>query len=311
MSNTKDRIQATLEELVSLRKIKMHLGGLKEDLKEGEDQLTKYEQNLEKYSNSLKDLENTSIRSIFTSVLGNKEEQLEEERQAYLEELLKFKEMKKEVELMQYECELLDKKTSALPGLEQTLESLKNQREKEILLSGVVAAKQLRAIAAKNDQLVYQQREVLEAYNVGEQLKSCLAVMINHLKQAKNWGNWDMAGKGRYADYNKKRAIDQAFANLHKAKQLINMYKRELNDIGIKAELPLKFESFNSFLDFFFDNLISDWIVQRKIKATLDNVYAVADMSSEINADLHKELDIIKTDLAQLEIDRDHILENN
>ena len=311
MNSTKDKIQSTLEELVSLRKVKMHLAGLKDDLKDGEDQLTKYERNLEKYSKGMKDLENTSIRSIFTSVLGNKEEQLEEERQAYLEELLKFKEMKKEVEVMQYECELLDKKTAALPGLEKSLESLKNKREKEILGSGERAANLLRGIAEKNDQLVYHQREVLEAYNVGEQLKSCLAVMINHLKQAKNWGNWDMAGKGRYADYNKKRAIDQAFANLHKAKQLINMYKRELNDIGIKADLPLKFESFNSFLDFFFDNLISDWIVQRKIKATLDNIYTVSDISTEINADLHRKLDTIKTDLGQLEIDRDHILENN
>ena len=85
----------------------------------------------------------------------------------------------------------------------------------------------------------------------------------------------------------------------------------ELNDIGVKVDLPLKFESFNSFLDFFFDNLISDWIAQRKIKATLDNIHSVADICSELNADLHTELDVIKTDLNQLEIDRDHILENN
>lgn len=311
MSNTRIQIQTTLEELVSLRKVKMHLAGLKEELGDSESNLQKLEKQLEKHSKGVKDLENTTIRSLFTKVLGNKEEQLEEERQAYLAELLKFKEKRKEVELLQYEVDLLAKKTANLPGLEKQLEVLKNKREDEILRTGEITAQKLRVIAQKSDSMVAHQRELLEAFNVGEQLKSCLAVMINHLKQAKNWGNWDMAGKGRYADYNKKRAIDQAFANLHKAQQLINMYKRELNDIGIQADLPLKFESFNSFLDFFFDNLISDWIVQRKIKATLDNIHYVADVAVEINSDLQNDLTGLKEEIIQLERDRDHILENN
>jgi len=251
------------------------------------------------------------LRSVFSKVLGNKEEQLEKERQEYLEVLLLFNEKKKELELIEYEKELLNKKTSSLPQLENKLEALKNNREKEILKSHSNVAQELLQLAKKNDDNTFLKREVLEAFKVGQSLIQVLNKILEYLSQAKNWGHHDMSGRGRHAGYAKRQAIDRANAYVHEAHRYIQHYQKELKDVGLRVNINLQTESFNSFLDFFFDNLISDWIVQKKIKNTIGQVHGTREQVIELNNSLESEVAKLEEIMKDIEQQRSHILENN
>lgn len=311
MSTTRNAIVKIIEEIVELRKVHEHLSQINLDFKQTNVSLGKLEKALEKESYDVKSLEETSLRSVFSKVLGNKEEQLEKERQEYLEALLKYNEKKKELELIEYEKELLERKTSNLDQLANKLESLKIKREKEILNSPSNAAQELRLIAKKSDEAVYLKREVKEAFEVGQGLLGVLDKILSNLSRAKNWGQYDMAGRGRGADYAKRQAIDRANAHVHQAHRYIQKYQKELADVGVRVQIELQMENFNGFVDFFFDNLITDWIVQKKIKNTLSHVQNTKQHVLQINQSLQDEFENLNHSLSKLSEQRSHLLENN
>ena len=106
----------------------------------------------------------------------------------------------------------------------------------------------------------------------GRQAKLVLEEVISLLNEAGNWGKWDMYGD-RNAKYAKKRAMDRAVRTLPNAKHKINMFIKEMKDLGENdINVNLNPIQFNNFTDFFFDNLISDWIVQQKIVSTKNDV---------------------------------------
>ena len=309
MSLTKKKIQLTLEEIVELRKVDQHLLNISRDLEHAEQGLNELESLVDKESEDVKDLENTTIKSLFTKVLGSQEEQLDDARREYLDVLLKYNEKKKRVELLEYEKELLSKKTASIDKLELKLKQLKALREREILSSHSNIAQELIHIANQQDKLTIYKKELLEAYKVGDKLVELIDQIVRKLIQAKDWGSWDLVGKNRYADYSKHQAIDRANGFVHEANHLIGVYQKELHDLGIQTDIRLQTENFNSFLDFFFDNLISDWIVQKKIKNSLAQVVSTREYVKELNLDIHQNMDGCKQKAIELERNRDQILE--
>ena len=116
-------------------------------------------------------------------------------------------------------------------------------------------------------------KEIEEAIVEGKKSSQILAAILNHLKKAEDWGKWDMYSNDRMAKYNKKQAVDRALRLLPNAQHQLNLFVRELRDLGEDAEWKnvedLHFERMG---DSFFDNLISDWIVQQRIKGTYSSV---------------------------------------
>ena len=135
--------------------------------------------------------------------------------------------------------------------------------------------------------------------------------MVHHLKQAKQWGNWDMVGgrQGRHASYSKHASIDKAKnISVWVKHELINLNK-ELKDIGHKKEhFQLNLDNFSSFTDIFFDNLISDWVIQQKISNTLSNTASVRDRIALIVESIRNEIRKVELQITQLQSDRDKIL---
>lgn len=71
----------------------------------------------------------------------------------------------------------------------------------------------------------------------------------------------------------------------HKSVQVwLRRFKRELADITIKElpEMSVQIDSFSKFADYFFDNLIFDWVVQSKINRSLESCQSVQFQVSKI-----------------------------
>jgi len=90
----------------------------------------------------------------------------------------------------------------------------------------------------------------------------------------------------------------------------LRVYEKELRDLGMEVSLRFKLQNFHSFLDFFFDNLISDWIVQQKINHTINNVLKTQDEIESINRSLKQEQKKTAKSSKALNKKRDSILES-
>lgn len=309
-SNIQTEIHKVLGEINSLEKVQRHLDDIELQIQEASTQLFKLDKRVDKELKDIDDLENFGLKSLFTKVLGSKEEQLEIERQEYLQATLKYNELKKTNELLLYEKELLQKKTRSVTRLKSELENLKQKREQEIKARKSPQADELYDIADKLERNFIIIKEVKEAIYAGESAKVSVLKVHSELRQAKQWGQWDMGGRGYGSQRGKRSAIDRANSHVHKTQQLLRVYEKELRDLGMEVSLRFKLQNFHSFLDFFFDNLISDWIVQQKINHTINNVLKTKDEIESINGSLKQEF--IKTENASIALNarRDTILES-
>ena len=277
MSSTAARINEIIKELTIAEKTESYFAELK----------ALYERNLKDYNvlvaqvdKELEDvvqIEKLSVKGLFYKALGSREGQIEKERQEYLVAALKQKEMATQLELDKYEIDILGLKVTNLGVLKSELQNLKKLREKEIMANPQEKFRSaLLGIANEMDKLYSLEVEMVEALKAGDVCISRMNTALSHFGSAKNWGQWDMVGGG--IGMIKHGSIDQGMREAFQAKNDLMRFRKELADIGLSyAGLDLNLGQVNSFMDIIFDNLITDWIVQKRIKNVLSSVESVRD----------------------------------
>jgi len=307
--DTQTELHKTLEEIQNIKNVRKHFAKTNTELAKAYKELEKFEKLLDKEYNDWKQLESLSVKSLFHKVLGSKEEQIEKERQDYLQASLKFNGIKKTVDILEYEKSLLEKKLVDVTLLENKLKTLKKQRTQELIRSSSPSGQELKEILKKTDRQIIIRNEIRRAVKTGSDASTMLERMLTFLQQAKNWGNWDMAGKGRMASYNKHDAVDRARETAFQAKHNLGKFQQDLYNLGAGSfTFDIRIDSLGSFTDIFFDNLISDWIIQQKIKNALSNVYSVKDKVNRIIQSLDKDLVKVDENLQELESAKEKII---
>ena len=253
LSEVQIQIKEVLQEFERLKNVDSHINETEEQLSHAYKELQKLEKVLDDELKDIEKLEKISVKSLFHKTLGNKEDQIDKERQEYLEASLKYNEFKKEVELLEFERDVLRKKAHDLPSVKNKLEKLKLVRAKEILASENSRVRsEFQLLMDKLDTCILLSQELDEAIDEGEKSAKLLSVIVGHLKKAGQWGYWDMASKRGGADYIKHQAIDKAMKYLPKAQHQLNLFSRELKDLGENnIHFTLDTKQFNRFTDFF------------------------------------------------------------
>lgn len=284
MSDFQKQLDKVLKQYQDFERVNKHLNDLDKRIAESYKTMDKLERILSKEQNEIEELEKLSLKGIFHKVLGSKDDQLKKERQEYLQAALKRNEHKKSVELLEYERGILENKLEKLKGIEAHAERLIKEREKNLMRTGSPVGQRILTISKTIDESKHLKREIKEALHVGQQAIMVLQEMEGYLRNARNWGNWDMMGGKGMSTYVKHTNIDRARARLHKAQNFLIRFEDELRDVynPRQMNLTLNLDSFTRFIDIFFDNLISDWIVQQRIRNALSNVIAVKDRVSRL-----------------------------
>ena len=290
LTDLQKAIHNTLDEFNNLKKVNSHLQEIETKLNEAYSKVKHYEKQLNNDLKDIEKLEENSVKSLFHSVLGNKVQQLEKERQEYLESSLKFKEYSKRIQILEFEKEILQKKIVNIEELKTRLIDLKNRRKNEILNSNNSEVKvHLETLLIDLENAKLTKKELGEAMIEGENCIKLLSIVISYLKKARDWGRWNNPNDRRGA-YMKNRSIDNAIQNLSKAQVRLDIFSKELADLGDNyIKFDLSKAQFGQFTEFFFDNLISDWIVQQKIKSTISNVESIIDKIRRIILGLKEE----------------------
>jgi hypothetical protein len=308
MADLTQKIKIALEQLTALEHAKRRHAEVKEIILKLNESWKVMDKQLDKELKDIQELEKLGVRSLFHNVLGSKEEELERERQEYLALNLKHKELVKSIEVAEFEEKVLAKKVLEIDVVERYLDKLMDLREKEILSTDDSLKDELVAVFKKMDEAIKFKEEIKQAFNAGFFALQSIARVLKYLKEAEKWGQWDMYNKSGYYDHLKHTAVDKAVDEAYRAKMNLTQYKNELADIGMHDNFALHVESFTKFTDIFFDNLISDWIVQRKIKNVLASVLAVQDKVESIQQILQKDFDEMDEKIQALEAQKNEIL---
>lgn len=274
MTEIHQDLKEALLERRQLQKVDMHFADLTARLKKETKEIGILSDLLEKEEKDLEKLESAGIKSLFYKILGDKEKQIEKERQQYLQTALKYNELSKSIDLIVYEKELLENKLGRLQIVEQRFEKLIKLREKELLRSDSEAGRALLALSKKIDTRQIELKDIDEAIIAGNEALKHVHALENQLQKARSWGQWDTYGDGTGSGWIKHQAVDRAREMLHRVRHALLNFQKELSDVYEDAyiDINLRMEKIDRFVDIFFDNLITDWIVQQKIKKALDNV---------------------------------------
>lgn len=220
-------------------------------------------------------LEGLSLGSIFYTVLGDKEQRLDRERQEFLAAKLQRDQCQYAISSLELDLADLKDKLSALGNLDSAYQALLERKEKILLSSENGLSHQLLDITGLQANLQADRKELQEAVGAGQTVLTILDGVINSLNSAEGWGNWDMLGGGILADLAKHSKIDDARDQAHQAQELLRRFQRELADIQSAESFLIDISSFDTFVDFFLDSLIVDWIVQSKIHNSLERTTQV------------------------------------
>ncbi|MBR5755389.1 MAG: hypothetical protein IKX97_06200 [Erysipelotrichaceae bacterium] len=116
--------------------------------------------------------------------------------------------------------------------------------------------------------MVYVDSEVYEAIDAATEALDRLHEARDTLSSARNWGLFDMVGGGLLATVVKRKKMLAAQKQMDAARQALENFKDELDDV---FDLDLKMDDFVSFADLFLDNFFfGDIVVQGRISEALN-----------------------------------------
>jgi hypothetical protein len=311
MSQLQQQLRESIQELEQIRKIQDHTAQLSVRLAEEEKALQVMETTLAKEQRDVETLEREGLTSMFRKFLGDREEQLEKEREEYLRASLRFNELYKSVELIRFELDLLSKKEKNLDAVQRRVEALITERERELMEMDPEVALVLKGINQQTDKLHKYSVEVEEAYAAGAKALEYVRGTEHYLHEAKLIGQRDMWGSRRYGTgHQKHTAIDHARDLAYQSRHDLIRFGNELRDVfkEIQLEFNMEIEEFGRFADIFFDNLISDYLVQQKITKSLVNVTGTRQQLDLIMQRLDQERGVIREKLDKLEMERKKVV---
>ncbi len=219
-------------------------------------------------------LEKNGMSSLFKKILGDHEQQLEKERQEYLQEVLSYNSLIDELEVLKYEQNILLSKVSRKREVEETYKILIAEKEEKIKVRHPKIAKELKkmdALISVSNQFIKETEEAIES---GNDVLKHLNFMIENLKYVKQWGLYRMQGKGRYSSYEKKGYVDKAQKLVGVVQVKFNIFEKELKDLYPDYDLNMDNYHFKAFVDNFYDGLITDWIIVKKLQVALNGTVA-------------------------------------
>ncbi|GAB2676353.1 hypothetical protein ACFQWB_08340 [Paenibacillus thermoaerophilus] len=290
-------------------RLESRIAHLRGQLRAEEKRVVELMVQLDREQEDVRKLTSLSWTNLFHTLLRSKEEQLEMERQQALAAALRLQESERTVgELKQEIAELLEQ-LSGVDDAERQYQALLAVRERQLRESGDPQAERLMRLDERISEAEMRLKDVKEAKLAGNRLRSALSAAEECLSQASGWGQWDMLGGGTVSTLVKHSHLDDAREHVHRARRLLDQFRKELEDLRMTAELELETGGFAKFADFFFDGLIADWIMQNRIEQSRSQVRRHLQAVGALLRRLDESQAEAERELARLKLERTDLLE--
>ena len=118
-------------------------------------------------------------------------------------------------------------------------------------------------------------RQLQEAISAGMRALDTLHAAQKQLNSAKNWGLFDLLGGDWLTTMIKRGKMSEAQDLIEDLRRDLIAFQREIKDVEIITKIDLDDSSLLAFADYFFDDFLSDFLVQRKIKKAQDQLKSI------------------------------------
>ncbi|MEF2248011.1 MULTISPECIES: hypothetical protein [unclassified Paenibacillus] len=261
-------------------------------VREQEALIVKLEVELEMEQADVEKLTSMSLTNLFHTILRSKNEQLEMERQQVLAATLKLQEAQQSLQELKEELVEVGHLLYELSNAHEAYNQLMLKKE-AALRNSPHAAHELEEMEDQISDKSLLLKEIGEALSAGRGVVSSLTYASESLEKAENWGNWDMwANGGLISTHIKHGHVDDARTSIHNANRQLRQFQKELADLQRSTDIQIDISGTLKMADYWFDGLITDWIVQGRIKnaqdQTLDGLHKVRMVVNALEADSRK-----------------------
>lgn len=142
-------------------------------------------------------------------------------------------------------------------------------KEAALLAAGGPAAGALVRLSEEMAALEASLRATDEAIAAGHAAAEALARLHSSLASAASWGGVDLATRSALVSLAKRGHLDDARRLAGRAQAHLQVFQRELGDLGLALSPGVALAGHHRFLDTFFDNIFTDLAVQSRIYAGL------------------------------------------
>lgn len=273
------------------------------------DTISILEKQLSAEMKDVKKLERISFTSLYQTFFGSKEEKLTKERQEVLAVQLQLEEAEKTKKEITRAIAKLERKIESVGNIDLEYEQLMERKEEWIKNSNSATANRLFELTEQAGEVQITLTELDEAITAGYIAKGKLENAVTSLESASGWGTFDLLGGGAIASMVKHSHIDEAMNSIHDAQSSMRHFQKELLDVDEAANIEIEISGLLKFADFFFDDIISDWMVQGRIRDSLEQART---QSAHVGSIVHKlEAEVVKMEgeLINIEIERKELIE--
>ena len=292
-------------------KLRADLQRAEEDLRRQRLRLQELQAIADQEDRDVRRLEGLSMTALFLTILGSKEDQLQKERQEYLSAHLKSRQAQHAVQVLEGDVERLQYELGRLSDVDTHLQALLEQKETLLARSSDATARRLAELAEQLGEARSQLKEVGEAIAAGMVARKGIDQVLSDLHSAHSWGVWDLLGGDLLATAVKHNRIDDARQAVYQVQDALQRFQRELADVSQSAQFIVEdIGKFETFADYFFDGLISDWVVQARIDHSLDNAREVAHRLDDVLARLGGRKKDLEEQTSRLQENKNALVEN-
>ena len=266
MSYYDDKLRTLREQIERQR----HLNTVLNDLLSQRDDLSAKVRQLDeirlKEESDVKDLEGKSLKKFYYNVVGKLDEQLTKERREAYEASVKYENAKRELDYVIGRIEECQKELHGLNGCQEEYAKILEEKAKAIKAGGNESAKRIKELEEAVIRLNSQLKELGEAITAGNQALDTARYISDELDSAKDLSTLDIFTDSFLVDMAKHSRLDDAQWQMQNLQVQLRRFKTELADVKISAEMSISIDGFLRFADYFFDGLISDWMVRDRIE---------------------------------------------
>jgi prefoldin subunit 5 len=244
------------------------LADLEREWRDSKDHIVLWEEQLVKEKRDVEKLKTRSFTGFLYDLIGKKAEKLSVEEQELLQVKFRFDEAVGRRDNLEKEIVEMRNKLHSVRFWDLEVEDLTLRIESYIHANDSGKSRQLRELSERIAEFQLQTKELKEAISAGESVVEHLLLAAESLRSARNWGTYDMLGGGMLSTHIKHGKIDEAMDHVRTAQNSLSRFEKELKDVHVKLSIDSQISGFLKFSDYFFDGLISDWLVQDKINET-------------------------------------------
>ena len=214
-------------------------------------------------------LEGKSIKALFATLAGNKEEKLSQERQEAYAAAMKYDAAQRDLQGIMRDLEHCKIELEKIEGIEDEYEHLLEERKNSIKQEASRRAHEVIALEKQMEDLSHEIVELEEALDVGYRAFDLVEAIISDLQEAYNWAETDIYVNSYWIDIQKHAHINNAEDVIQDLRDELRRFKTELADVHIEGDIQIEMDDFSKFADCFFDNIFFEWEIKDKIGNSL------------------------------------------